>query len=41
MPIDYYTSVNIPLIVGEEIRIFLLNTNTGNITIQNYNKFSD
>ena len=41
MPIDYNTSVNIPLIVGEEIRIFLLNTNTGNINIQNYNKFSD
>ena len=40
MPIDYNRSVNIPLIVGEEIRIFILDTNTGDITIQNYNNSS-
>ena len=37
MPIEYNKSVNIPLIVGEDIRIFILDTSTGNITIQNYN----
>ena len=41
MPIDYYSSVNIPLIVGEEIRVFILDTNTGNITIQNYKNSLD
>ena len=41
MPIDYNNSVNIPLIVGEEIRVFILDTNTGNITIQNYKNSSD
>jgi len=41
MPIDYNSSVNIPLIVGEEIRVFILDTNTGNITIQNYKNSSD
>jgi hypothetical protein len=40
MLIDYNKSVNIPLIVGEEIRIFILDTNTGDITIQNYNNSS-
>jgi len=41
MPIDYNSSVNIPLIVGEEIRVFILDTNTGSITIQNYKNSSD
>ena len=41
MPIDDNRSVNIPLIVGEEIRVFILETNTGNITIQNYKNSSD
>ena len=41
MPIDYNSSVNIPLIFGEEIRVFILDTNTGNITIQNYKNSSD
>lgn len=41
MPIDDNRSVNIPLIVGEEIRVFILEKNTGNITIQNYKNSSD
>jgi len=36
MPIDDDRAVNIPLIIGEEIRILILDTNTGNITVQNY-----
>ena len=40
MPIDDNRAVNIPLIIGEEIRIIILNTNTGNFTIQNYESSS-
>ena len=36
MPIAEDRTVNIPLIIGEEIRILILDTNTGNITVQNY-----
>ena len=36
MPINDNESVNIPLIIGEDIKIYILNTNNGEITIQNY-----
>ena len=36
MPIAEDRTVNIPLIIGEEIKILILDTNTGNITVQNY-----
>ena len=36
MPIDYDKSVNIPLIIGDDIKILILNTNTGKIDMQNY-----
>ena len=36
MPINDYESVNIPLIIGEDIKIYILNTNNGEITIENY-----
>ena len=36
LPIDDDTAVNIPLIIGEEIKILILNTNTGNIINKNY-----
>lgn len=36
MPIAEDRAVNIPLIIGEEIKILILDTNTGNITVQNY-----
>lgn len=41
MPIDDDRSVNIPLIIGDEIKIFILDTNSGSITIQNYNNSSN
>ena len=36
LPIDDDNAVNIPLIIGEEIKILILNTNTRNIIIKNY-----
>ena len=36
LPIDDDRTVNIPLIIGEEIKILILNTNTGNIINKNY-----
>ena len=36
MPIDKDKSINIPLIVGDEIRVLILDTNTGIIRLQNY-----
>ena len=36
LPIDEDQAVNIPLIIGEEIRILILNTYTRNIIIKNY-----
>ena len=36
MPIDNDKSVNIPLIIGDCIKILILDTNTGKIDIQNY-----
>jgi hypothetical protein len=36
LPIDDDNAVNIPLIIGEEIKILILNTNTGNIINKNY-----
>jgi hypothetical protein len=36
LPIDDDIAVNIPLIIGEEIKILILNTNTGNIINKNY-----
>ena len=36
MPIDDDRAVNIPLIIGEEIKILILDTNKGNIIVQNY-----
>jgi len=36
MPIDDNRAVNIPLIIGEEIKILILDTNKGNIIVQNY-----
>jgi len=36
MPIDNDKSVNIPLIIGDDIKILILNTNTGIIGMQNY-----
>ena len=41
MPINDYESVNIPLIIGEDIKIYILNTNNGEITIQNYQEPSE
>ena len=41
LPIDNNKSVNIPLIIGDRIKILLLDTNTGKIDMQNYvNSFS-
>ena len=40
MPIDDNRSINIPLIIGEEIKIFIFNTNTGNISIKKYDEFA-
>ena len=36
MPIDNDKSVNIPLIIGDYIKILILDTNTGKIDMQNY-----
>ena len=36
MPIDNDKSVNIPLMIGDEIKILILDTNTGKINMQNY-----
>ena len=36
MPIQNDKSVNFPLFIGDDIKIFILDRNTGEITIQNY-----
>lgn len=36
LPINENESINIPLMIGEEIKIYILDTNKGEITIQNY-----
>ena len=40
MPIDDNRSINIPLIIGEEIKVFIFNTYTGNINIKKYDEFA-
>ena len=36
MPIGDSKSANIPLMIGEDIKIYILDTNSGDITIENY-----
>ena len=40
MPIQNDKSVNFPLLIGDDIKIFILDRNTGEITIQNYEEES-
>ena len=36
MPIGNNKSVNIPLIIGEDIKVFILDTENGKISTQSY-----
>ena len=36
LPIEENKAINIPLIIGEEIKAFILDTDTGDITIEKY-----
>ncbi len=36
LPINDHESINIPLMIGEDIKIFILNTNNGEITIEKH-----
>ena len=40
MPIGDNKSVNIPLMIGEDIKIYILDTNSGDITIENYEEYN-
>ena len=40
MPIGDNKSANIPLMIGEDIKIYILDTNSGDITIENYEEYN-
>ncbi len=40
MPVEENKSVNIPLIIGDDIKIYILDTDNGEITVKNYEEIS-